>query len=109
MTNPFESLEARLGNIESMLHDLKDQKNIASPLPLQKVPVSIKRVSEITQLAEQTIYGLVSARKLPHFKKGGRLFFLEDDILDWIKAGKRKTEDEIRTEATTYKKKGGRL
>ena len=107
--NPFESLDTRLTNIENILQGLQDQKQPIPTGPSAKIPVSIKRISEVTNLATQTIYGLVSARKIPHFKQGKRLYFFEDDVIEWIKSGKRKTEDEIRTEAINYKKKGGRL
>jgi len=109
MNNPFESLEHRLSNIENLLQDLKDLSQPAQIEPSIKKPVSIKRISEITNLAKQTIYGLASTRKIPHFKQGKRLYFFEDEIIDWIKKGKRKTEIEILDETlSTLKRKGAR-
>lgn len=50
---------------------------------------------EITGLAKSTIYSLVSERKIPHSKKGKRLYFSAQELLDWLRSGKRKTVTEI--------------
>ena len=106
-TNPFESLETRLSNIENILQDIKEQKLADTLHPELRKPVSIKRISEITNLATQTIYGLVSARKLPFYKQGKILYFFEDEIIEWIKEGKRKTTSEIQKDAMSKFKMGG--
>ncbi len=60
---------------------------------------------EITGLAKPTIYSLVSERKIPHSKQGKRLYFSREDLLEWIKNGKRKTQNEIAIEAENYGQK----
>ncbi len=60
---------------------------------------------EITGLAKPTIYSLVSERKIPHSKQGKRLYFSRQDLLEWIKNGKRKTQTEIAIEAENYGQK----
>ncbi|MGQ7868956.1 helix-turn-helix domain-containing protein [Sunxiuqinia sp. sy24] len=48
--------------------------------------------------AKQTIYGLVSNRKIPFHKRGKRLIFSKKSIDLWIAEGRQKTVDEIRNE-----------
>ncbi len=60
---------------------------------------------EITGLAKPTIYGLVSERKIPHSKQGKRLYFSRQELTDWLKQGKRKTNAEIAIEAENYGQK----
>lgn len=60
--------------------------------------LTIKQVSELLHLSVQTIYGKTSARIIPHFKKGKRLYFKRDEILEWIVQDKRKTKDELMRE-----------
>ncbi len=50
---------------------------------------------EITGLAKPTIYGLVSKRKIPHSKRGKKLYFSKQDLNQWINDGERgqKTEN----------------
>jgi excisionase family DNA binding protein len=57
---------------------------------------------ELTGLAKPTIYSLCSERKIPHSKQGKRLYFSRQDLLEWIKNGKRKTQSEIAIEADNY-------
>ena len=57
---------------------------------------------ELTGLAKPTIYSLCSERKIPHSKQGKRLYFSRQDLLEWIKNGKRKTQNEIAIEADNY-------
>jgi excisionase family DNA binding protein len=60
---------------------------------------------EITGLAKPTIYGLVSERKIPHSKQGKRLYFSRQELTEWLKQGKRKTQAEIKIEAENYGQK----
>ncbi len=60
---------------------------------------------KITGLAKATVYSLVSLRKIPHSKRGKKLYFSRQDLLGWIKNGKRKTQSEIAIEATNYGQK----
>lgn len=57
---------------------------------------------EITGLAKPTIYSLCSERKIPHSKQGKRLYFSRQELTEWIKNGKRKTQREIAIEADNY-------
>ena len=45
-------------------------------------------------------------RQIPHYKNGKKLYFYEDELLDWIAQGKRKTIQEIEEMAHKAKKKG---
>lgn len=60
---------------------------------------------EITGLAKPTIYSLCSERKIPHSKQGKRLYFSRQELTDWLKQGKRKTQAEIKIEAENYGQK----
>lgn len=57
---------------------------------------------ELTGLAKPTIYGLVSERKIPHSKRGKKLYFSRKELLVWLTNGKRKTRDEIADEAVNF-------
>lgn len=67
----------------------------------------IELAMELTGLAKPTIYGLVSERKIPHSKQGKRLYFSRRELLEWVAAGKRKTQTEIAAEAANFDRKRG--
>jgi hypothetical protein len=93
--NPFEVIELRLSNIESILDDIKT-KNSESNLPHDMVEDigNISLAVKITGLAKPTIYALVSQSKIPYMKKSKRLYFSREELTSWIKDGKRKTNGE---------------
>jgi len=62
----------------------------------------IELAIELTGLAKPTIYGLVSERKIPHSKRGKKLYFSRKELLEWLTTGKRKTQDEIADEAANF-------
>ncbi len=97
----LSDLDHRLTSIESLLAELKI--GLTQPQPdTRRLPVNIDRVSEMCNLAKPTLYGLVAARKIPFAKQGKKLYFFEDEIIDWIRQGKRKTLTEIEAEAEAH-------
>lgn len=69
----------------------------------------IELAIEITGLAKATIYGLVSTRKIPHSKKGKKLYFSRKELTEWITNGKRKTNAEVKSDAENYERKKTRV
>src|SRR5258708_38569292 len=57
--------------------------------------LTIKQAGEFISLTVATIYGLVHRGQIPVSKKGKRLYFSRHDLTEWIKSGRRKTNDEI--------------
>lgn len=48
---------------------------------------TIEDASKVTGFSKGTIYNKTSRREIPYKKRGGRLFFIPDEILDWIYKG----------------------
>ena len=46
-------------------------------------------------LTVPTIYGFTQRNEIPFNKKGKRLIFIKQQIIDWVKEGRRKTVKEI--------------
>ena len=97
MINPFDSIDARLSKIESLLLDIKHSpvqiKNDADQL------LTIQEVAEVLSLSKPTVYGYVQRREIPFIKKKKRLYFSKSEILDWAKSGRKDTVAEITTSA----------
>lgn len=66
------------------------------------VMLSIKEASQLLKVAVPTIYHYTSERLIPFFKRGKRLYFSKDALMEWVKEGKVKTVAEIEIEANTY-------
>jgi predicted DNA-binding transcriptional regulator AlpA len=106
MNNPFELINNRLQNIERLLSDIKHET--PSPTSQKKELLSIKEAGAFLNLSIATIYSKVSRRELPCLKQNNRLYFIESELMDFLKAGRKQTYSEI-AEATLngLKKEGG--
>jgi len=70
--------------------------------PEQDQLLTIQQAAELLNLSVPTIYGLVSRSVIPVSKKGKRLYFSKQELLNWIKEGRKKTKGEIEAEAQEY-------
>lgn len=102
MNNPFEVIEARLSNIENLILDLKHTPTATGNQPDSKQLLNVKEAAKFLNLSAQTIYLMVSRGDIPVNKKNHRLYFLKSELTDWIKQGRKLTNDEIEKESVNY-------
>lgn len=108
MNNPFETIDGRLSNIESLLLDLKH-----NPLPATTPKhqlLTIQQAAEFLQCSVPTLYAKNSKGELPGVSKmGKRLYFDKQVLIDWVKSKRQKSNEEIAAEANSelVSKKGG--
>ena len=50
---------------------------------------------QVTRLSKPRIYALVSARLIPHKKRGNRLTFRCSELLNWLDEGNRQMKGEL--------------
>jgi predicted DNA-binding transcriptional regulator AlpA len=63
-------------------------KEISSPVEPEEDLIRMAGAMQLTGFARQTIYDRIHKSTIPHFKKGGRLYFSKSALRDWIKNGK---------------------
>jgi excisionase family DNA binding protein len=86
MQNPFQILLDRLERLEELITRSLSKNYSASDVEeIGGLPLA----QEITRLSKPRIYALVSARKIPHSKRGNKLYFNRAELLAWVSAGKR--------------------
>ncbi len=95
--------------VSRLIHDMADIKNhiMNNSAYTKSVPVhvvekewlSVKEVSIKLGITEGAVYNLTHQKKIPHFKKIGRLFFDSKEIDDWIRSDRRKTVKQLQDEA----------
>lgn len=108
MNNPFEVIEARLNNIETLLLDLKHTPKEQGEQPETDELLTVQQAAELLNLSVPTLYGYTQRAEIPVCKRGKRLYFSKQSLFEWIKDGRKKTLAETASEAENYlKKKGG--
>jgi excisionase family DNA binding protein len=48
------------------------------------------------------VYQLTAGRKIPHYKRGTKIFFRRSELRDWLLQGKRKTIKELEAETAQH-------
>lgn len=54
--------------------------------------VEIDEACKITRKAKPTIYTLVRKGLIPAYKRGKKLYFYEDELLQWIESGRKEIQ-----------------
>jgi excisionase family DNA binding protein len=98
---------------EAIRDELASLPNLTSTVPSDEV-LTVQQAAEFLDLTTQTVYGLVSDRKIPFSKPtGSRLYFSRLDLVDWLKSKKTITIQEQTIQydhkkSASQQRKGGR-
>jgi excisionase family DNA binding protein len=90
-------LISKLDRIERLI---KEQGNSSHPDEDQLL--TVQEAATLLNLSVPTIYGYVNRAEIPVCKKSKRLYFSKQQLTDWIKQGRKKTNDEIAAEASAF-------
>lgn len=109
-TNIFSAVEmlmSQMNDIQSVIKEIKPTVEDAfSQKAKANDPIDIEEVCRITKKARSTIYRLSKDGTLPCYKKGKRLYFFRNEVMDWIRHGKRRTYSDFTMEAAaSYRRK----
>ena len=108
MNNPFETIDARLSNIENLLLEIKHTPK-DSTQPETDELLTVQDTAKFLSLSVPTVYGLISKGELPVMKRSKRCYFSKVELINYLKQGRKKTLSETAAEAEQYlsKKKRG--
>ncbi|WP_244307320.1 helix-turn-helix domain-containing protein [Flavobacterium fluviatile] len=53
--------------------------------------LNVEEVSNLLDLSVATIYSKVCSKEIPFNKKGKRIYFYKQELMEWIKSGRVKT------------------
>ncbi|MCK5138067.1 MAG: helix-turn-helix domain-containing protein [Bacteroidales bacterium] len=76
----------------------------ASP-ETEKELLTVEDVSKMLNISKGAIYNMTSARQIPFFRRGGRIYFDRVEIDEWIRSDRRKTIKQLQDEAELDLKK----
>ena len=85
-------------------HLLNESSSTGEPTTVLKVESEYLTVAELSQLIKKskgTIYNKTSKRQIPFIKKGNRVLFERQVILEWMREDRRKTEEQLQEEVET--------
>lgn len=91
-------LNQKLENIERLLLEKSEQQPAKAPEQL----LTVQEAAQFLNLTVPTIYSKVSKGELPVMKRSKRLYFSSIELMDYLKAGRKKSNSEIESEADNY-------
>lgn len=94
----FERMPEAIATILSEVSKIRDLVE-KDRKPTEKCkPIGIDEACILIKKAKPTLYALARKNLIPSCKSGGKLYFYEDQLLNWVDAGKRKTTAELKAE-----------
>lgn len=94
-----EQIYNKLLGLEALLLTMSGN---LQPKPEVADILTIKEAAELLGLSVSSVYGLVHKKAIPVCKRGKKLYFSRQELLDWIKDGRKKTAKEIDAEAERH-------
>ena len=91
-------LTKEVSELKALLLKNSDQQ----PSQPQDELLTIQQASELLNLSVATLYSKVSKNELPVMKRSKRLYFSRTELIEYLKAGKRKSSAEIEADADVY-------
>jgi len=55
--------------------------------------LSAQQAADLIQVELSTLYAYTSRRVIPHIKRGNKLYFDRDELIQWVREGTRKVVD----------------
>lgn len=89
ISDRISEIENKIGALNEGFEDIRCLL-MNTPVASNRRPINIDRASEITGKAVTTLYRYVGNGMIPSYKRGRKLYFFEDELLDWLKKGKIK-------------------
>jgi len=93
----FENLPAAVSELLRKVNAIElclQSKQIEQPDQL----FTVDQFSEFASLAKSTIYGMISKGEIENLKRGKRVYFEKRVVLEYLKAGRRKSYSQLAEE-----------
>jgi excisionase family DNA binding protein len=97
---PIEDLQTVI--IDCVNSCLRDNKQEQSSTNHPEQLFTIQKASEFLCLSVPTIYAKVSRNEIPYMKRGKRLYFSRTELMEYLKGGRKKSQEEIIEEVDSF-------
>ena len=97
---PLEDLQTVI--IDCVNSCLKNNKQESKLTKQPEQLLTVQEAAQFLNLSVPTIYSKVSKGELPVMKRSKRLYFSSTELMQYLKAGRKKSNAEIEQEAKAY-------
>jgi excisionase family DNA binding protein len=94
ISNDTRIIDLTVGQLENIFQKFSTQNS--PQISTSVKPMTTEQLSEfLGGMPLPTIYYKVSKGVIPHIKEGGKLYFLQEQIMDWLKTNQRYSTEQI--------------
>ena len=90
----FENLPAAISQLIRDVNSIKISLQSCTPEQANQL-MTVDQAATFLTLAKPTIYAMISRGELPNLKRGKRVYFEKSALLDYLKAGRRKSYQQL--------------
>jgi excisionase family DNA binding protein len=96
--------------VELLLLQVRNLQNLITNKPHEPSEklLSIEEAAAFLNLSKPTLYGYVHRKQIPFLKKSKRLYFVESELLEWIKSSREETPNDTILKIGKGKKGGSK-
>lgn len=88
-------IEATMAEILARLTEIQQQLNLNSTAKTIDAPMSIKEAAAFLGYSVSTMYSFTRNFDIPFSKKGRKILFNREELLEWVASYRKKTINEI--------------
>lgn len=86
----FDKLPEAVTHLTEQVSVIKEMLSALSPsVHEEKSLIGIDEACEVIQKAKPTIYALVRKGIIPAYKRGKKLYFYKEELLQWVESGRK--------------------
>src|SRR5690554_3466352 len=83
-------LAGEISTLKNLIEEIRDTSQHPEPDEL----MTIKQAGEFLHLTVQTLYNKVSKNEIPFMKRGKRLYFSKDKLIEYLQQGSNKMQSD---------------
>lgn len=92
----FDELPKAVSELTEQVSTLTEMVSaLQSSKPSEKTLIGMDEACEILQKAKPTIYALVRKGAVPSYKRGKKLYFYREELIQWIESGRKAVSQPI--------------
>ena len=90
----FDKLQQAVGYLKKKMEQIRKMVEALQPQDSSDKNrlIEIDEACKITRKAKPTIYTLARKGLIPAYKRGKKLYFYEDELLQWIESGRKEIQ-----------------
>ncbi len=99
LPNPFQLIMEQLDSLERKIDKLMHEKETGKAVAAEDELLTVQNATAFLRISPSTLYQLTSRHEIPFMKRGKRLYFNKEELLQWVEEGRNTPLTEMEKQA----------